>query len=132
MDPLAVTTAKAASTGTTASTTTSTAANGTGAASKPSFRTLFAEAEKQLKSGEKLTRVAGHPYARISGGARNGECINLSGNARTGEAFDLVVRNGRTFHAYGSGAHRVIVGVPASKQSATTAAPTNTGGTRAA
>jgi hypothetical protein len=77
---------------------------------KKSFATLFAEAKADLKSGEKLTKVDGHQFARIKGGTRDDQCINLSGNVRSGQAFDLVWRDGRQFHVYGGkGAdHKVV------------------------
>ena len=79
---------------------------------KKSFATLFAEAKADLKSGEKLTKVDGHQFARIKGGSRDDMCVNLSGNARTGQAFDLVWRDGRQFHVYGGkGADHTVVEV---------------------
>jgi hypothetical protein len=79
---------------------------------KKSFATLFAEAKADLKSGEKLTKVDGHQFARIKGGARDDQCINLSGNARSGQAFELVWRDGRQFHVYGGkGADHTVVEV---------------------
>ncbi len=79
---------------------------------KKSFATLFAEAKADLKSGEKLTKVDGHQFARIKGGARDDQCINLSGNVRSGQAFDLVWRDGRQFHVYGGkGADHNVVEV---------------------
>jgi hypothetical protein len=92
-----------------ASSTTSSAAS-TGTAS--SFATLFDEAKKDLKHGEKLTKVDGHHFARIKGGERDDMCVNLSGNGRNGQAFDLIWRNGRQFHAYGgAGADHIVVEV---------------------
>jgi hypothetical protein len=79
---------------------------------KKSFATLFAEAKADLKSGEKLTKVDGHQFARIKGGSRDDMCVNLSGNARSGQAFDLVWRDGRQFHVYGGkGADHQVVEV---------------------
>jgi hypothetical protein len=79
---------------------------------KKSFATLFAEAKADLKSGEKLTKVDGHQFARIKGGTRDDQCINLSGNARSGQAFELVWRDGRQFHVYGGkGADHQVVEV---------------------
>jgi hypothetical protein len=86
---------------------------------KKSFATLFAEAKSDLKSGEKLTKVDGHQFARIKGGTRDDQCINLSGNARSGQAFELVWRDGRQFHVYGGkGADHTVVEV--AKKAATT------------
>ncbi|MET0600382.1 MAG: hypothetical protein ABW167_00150 [Baekduia sp.] len=93
---------------------------------KKSFATLFAEAKADLKSGEKLTKVDGHQFARIKGGARDDQCINLSGNVRSGQAFDLVWRDGRQFHVYGGkGAdHKVVeVGKKAETPASSDATP---------
>jgi hypothetical protein len=104
-----------------ASSTTSSAAS-TGTAS--SFATLFDEAKKDLKQGEKLTKVAGHHFARIKGGERDDMCVNLSGNGRNGQAFDLIWRNGRQFHAYGGdGAGHVVVEVGKKPAATTDPAP---------
>jgi hypothetical protein len=93
---------------------------------KKSFATLFTEAKADLKSGEKLTKVDGHQFARIKGGSRDDQCINLSGNARSGQAFDLVWRDGRQFHVYGGkGEHTVVeVGKKADTTTKTTDATT--------
>jgi hypothetical protein len=107
MDAIRATAAAA----TPATDTSSTGASTTGATeAKKSFATLFAEAKSDLKSGEKLTKVDGHHFARIKGGSRDDMCVNLSGNARSGQAFDLIWRDGRQFHVYGGkGAdHKVV------------------------
>ena len=83
----ASTTARAAST--TSTTSTSKTADG------KDFATLFADAKRDLRKGETLSKVAGHEYGRIKGGTRDDQCINLSGNARSGQAFDLIWRDGR-------------------------------------
>jgi hypothetical protein len=83
----------------------------TGATAKKSFDALFAEAEKHLEKGEKLSKVDGHQFARIKGGERDEMCVNLSGNVRSGQAFDLIWRDGRQFHVYGSGKDRSVVEV---------------------
>ena len=121
MEPTAIT----ASTTGTASSSSSSAKKAT--ESKESFATLFAAAEKKLHDGEKLAKVTGHQYAKINGGDRDGEYVNLSGNARSGQAFQVVERNGHTFHAYGTGKDRVVVDVTAKK----TASAKTTGGTQA-
>jgi hypothetical protein len=113
----ASTTARAAST--TSSTSTSRTSDGR------DFATLFADAKRDLRRGETLAKVDGHDYARIRGGTRDDQCVNLSGNTRSGQAFDLIWRDGRQFHVYGGrGAdHKVVeVGHKA-------AATTTTGGT---
>jgi hypothetical protein len=116
---------------TTAATTTGTTSSpSTDKAAAKSFATLFADAEKQLHDGEKLTKVEGHPFARIKGGERDDMCVNLSGNARSGQAFDLIWRDGHCFHVYGGkGADHVVVEVGASKKQA--AAPESSVGTAA-
>jgi hypothetical protein len=94
---------------------------------KKSFATLFAEAKADLKTGEKLTKVDGHQFARIKGGSRDDMCVNLSGNARTGQAFDLVWRDGRQFHVYGGkGADHKVVEVGKKADTTTEDAPTKT------
>jgi hypothetical protein len=96
---------------------------------KKSFATLFAEAKSDLKSGEKLTKVDGHQFARIKGGTRDDQCINLSGNARSGQAFELIWRDGRQFHVYGAkGADHTVVEV-GKKAAATTPDASKTTGT---
>jgi hypothetical protein len=126
---LAAPIASAASTASTATTTaTSTPAATTDAAktdSSKSFATLFTEAKKDLKSGEKLTKVDGHEFARIKGGDRDDMCVNLSGNGRSGQAFDLIWRGGRQFHVYGgAGADHVVVEVGKKAAAKTDAAAT--------
>jgi hypothetical protein len=101
---------------------------------KQSFSTLFAEAEKSLKSGETLTKVDGHQFARIKGGERDAMCVNLSGNGRNGEAFDLVTRNGHQYHVYGGTGNDHVVVEVGKKAAATTGSSTtanSTGGTSA-
>jgi hypothetical protein len=109
MDAIRATTAAA-----TPATDTSSAGAPTKAATEPKkdFAALFAEAKTDLKSGEKLTKVDGHQFARIKGGSRDDMCVNLSGNVRSGQAFDLVWRDGRQFHVYGGkGADHTVVEV---------------------
>lgn len=115
----ASTTARAAST--TSTTSTSKTSDG------KDFATLFADAKRDLRKGETLSKVAGHEYGRIKGGTRDDQCINLSGNARSGQAFDLIWRDGRQFHVYGGrGADHKVVEVGHKAASRTT-----TGGTDA-
>jgi hypothetical protein len=102
---------------------------------KKSFAALLNEAKNDLKSGEKLTEVTGHAFARIKGGERDAQCVNLSGNARNGEVFDLIWRNGHTYHVYGGkGADHAVIDMGASKKSTTSAKTdtSSTGGTTAA
>lgn len=107
MTSVSATTAATPATTNTSSPSTSPASSTT----KKSFDALFAEAKDDLKKGEKLSKVDGHQFARIKGGARDEMCVNLSGNARSGQAFDLVWRDGRQFHVYGSGKDRSVVEV---------------------
>jgi hypothetical protein len=121
--------ASAASTASTATTTPAATTDAAKADSSKSFATLFTEAEKDLKSGEKLTKVDGHEFARIKGGDRDDMCVNLSGNGRSGQAFDLISRGGRQFHVYGgAGADHVVVEV-GKKAAAKTDAAATTGAT---
>lgn len=124
-----VSAANAASTTATAATaaaTTSTTSTSKTADGKD-FATLFADAKKDLKKGETLTKVDGHEYARIKGGTRDDQCVNLSGNARTGQAFDLIWRDGRQFHVYGGkGADHKVVEVGHKAASTTTTGGTGT------
>jgi hypothetical protein len=128
MDAIRATAATAApvasSTGTDASTSTTAATTET----KKSFSALFAEAKDDLKKGEKLTKVTGHEFARIKGGTRDDQCVNLSGNNRSGQAFDLIWRDGRQFHVYGGkGADHKVVEV--GKKAATTTTADTTAST---
>jgi hypothetical protein len=59
--------------------------------------------------GEKSAPVSGHSYSEITAGPRNGMFLNTSGNGRDGQAFARVRRDGREFHIYGTGKHRLIV-----------------------
>jgi hypothetical protein len=127
MDAISATAATASST---TDATPSTSATTDASPAKQSFATLFADAQKDLKSGEKLTKVDGHPFARIKGGERDAMCINLSGNGRSGQAFDLISRGGHQFHVYGGkGTDRVVVEVGKKPAATTTDAATSTTGT---
>jgi hypothetical protein len=113
----------ASTTARTAATTSTTSTSKT--ADGKDFATLFADAKRDLKRGETLSKVDGHEYGRIKGGTRDDQCVNLSGNARSGQAFDLIWRDGRQFHVYGGkGADHKVVEV--GHKAATT---TTTGGT---
>jgi hypothetical protein len=132
MDALRATAAPIASAASTAAATTDTSTTATTDATKTtaakSFATLFAEAKKDLKSGEKLTKVDGHEFARIKGGKRDDQCINLSGNARNGEAFQLIWRDGHQFHVYGGkGKDHTVVEVGKKAATTTTDATKTTG-----
>ena len=118
-------TTAATATTTTPATSTTTASTTT----KKSFDALFAEAKGDLKKGEKLSKVDGHQFGRIKGGERDEMCVNLSGNARSGQAFDLVWRDGRQFHIYGSGKDRQVVEVGRKAASTTDTTSTTTDST---
>ncbi len=64
---------------------------------------------KTAPKGETSAPVAGHGYADITRGPRNGMFLNTSGNKRDGQAFTLVKRDGKEFHIYGSGKDRLVV-----------------------
>ena len=64
---------------------------------------------KKAPKNEKSAPVAGHRYADITHGPRNGMFLNTSGNKRDGQAFTLVKRDGKEFHIYGSGKDRLVV-----------------------
>jgi len=64
---------------------------------------------KKAPKGEKSAPVAGHRYADITKGPRNGMFLNTSGNKRDGQAFTLVKRDGKEFHIYGTGKDRLVV-----------------------
>lgn len=73
---------------------------------------LTAFEDKLKAAGAKLEKVSGHAYEKVSGGKHDGQLLNTSGNERSGRLFEIVHRNGRTFHVYGSGAHRLFIGMP--------------------
>jgi hypothetical protein len=73
---------------------------------------LTAFEDKLKAAGAKLDKVNGHAYEKVSGGKHDGELLNTSGNARSGELFQIVKRHGKTFHVYGSGSHRLFIGMP--------------------
>jgi hypothetical protein len=130
MDAVSATAASTAATTAASSTGTSTSSTAKAGDSKKSFSTLFAEAKDDLKKGETLSKVAGHEFGRIKGGTRDDMCINLSGNARNGEAFDLITRNGHTFHVYGGkGADHKVVEVGKKAAATDTTGATSTSGT---
>jgi hypothetical protein len=80
-----------------------------------------------LKKGESMAPVAGHAYAEISGGKRDGLFINTSHNKRHGQAFVLVHKNGREYHIYGHGKDRVVVALRKRDHAASTPTPTAAG-----
>jgi hypothetical protein len=64
------------------------------------------------RKGERWAPVEGHRnYADILGGPRNGLFVNISGGVRDGMAFQIVEKEGKTFHVYGSGKHRQWIDV---------------------
>jgi hypothetical protein len=71
--------------------------------------TSMATSSISLRKGESMSAVAGHAYAEISGGKRDGLYVNTSGNKRRGQAFVLVHKHGREYHIYGTGKDRLVV-----------------------
>ena len=93
--------------------TTSTTAN-VPATPKADAGTRLSTFEDKLKAaGAKLEKVEGHAYEKVSGGKHDGKLLNTSGNERSGQLFEIVQRHGRTYHVYGSGHHRLFIGMPA-------------------
>jgi hypothetical protein len=93
--------------------TTTSAGGSVPATTKADPKTKLIAFEHTLKAaGAKLEKVSGHAYERVSGGKHDGELLNTSGNARSGQLFEIVHRDGRTYHVYGSGKHRLFIGMP--------------------
>jgi hypothetical protein len=92
---------------------------------KKAFKSALETAEITLRKGEEMQAVEGHAYAEITSGARSGMFINTSGNVRHGQTFQLVLKDGKEYHIYGTGKDRLVVGfhVPSDKAPAT---PTDT------
>jgi hypothetical protein len=92
---------------------------------KKAFKAALETAEITLRKGEEMQAVEGHAYAEITSGAREGMYINTSGNVRHGQTFQLVHKDGKEYHIYGTGKDRLVVGfhVPSDKAPAT---PTDT------
>jgi hypothetical protein len=92
---------------------------------KKAFKSALETAEITLRKGEEMQAVEGHAYAEITSGARAGMYINTSGNVRHGQTFQLVHKDGKEYHIYGTGKDRLVVGfhVPSDKAPAT---PTDT------
>ena len=75
----------------------------------------------KVPAGETTKALDGHKYADILTGPRKGLFLNTGHNSRAGEAFVMVKKNGREYHIYGTGAHRVVIGLkPAADSNATT------------
>jgi hypothetical protein len=87
------------------------------------------------RSGERWAPVKGaYNYADILGGPRNGLYVNTSGGIRDGMAFQIVKKDGKWFHVYGTGKDRQWIpsdGPPGHKKHHTAPAAA-TGGTGAA
>jgi hypothetical protein len=77
---------------------------------KASFQATLETAEVTLRKGEEAVAVEGHAYSEITKGARAGMYINTSGNVRHGETFQLVHKDGKEYHIYGTGKDRLVVG----------------------
>src|SRR3954452_15127599 len=73
----------------------------------------------KIPKGEQWAPVDGHDnYADILNGKRNGYYVNISGGVRDGMAFQIVKRDDKTYHVYGTGKHRQEIEVSAAKQPA--------------
>jgi hypothetical protein len=95
-----------------AATSATTAAN-VPATTKADAKTRVSSFEDKLKAaGAKLERVEGHAYEKVHGGKHDGKLLNTSSNERAGQLFQIVHRHGRTYHVYGSGDHRLFIGMP--------------------
>jgi hypothetical protein len=77
---------------------------------KAAFKATLEKAEITLRKGEEMQAVEGHAYAEITKGAREGMYVNTSGNVRHGQTFQLVHKDGKEYHIYGSGKDRLVVG----------------------
>jgi hypothetical protein len=88
------------------------------------FKAALQTAEVTLRKGEEAVAVEGHAYSEITKGARAGMYINTSGNVRHGQTFQLVHKDGKEYHIYGTGKDRLVVGfhVPSDKAPETTPA----------
>jgi hypothetical protein len=73
--------------------------------------TPAAPAAITLRTGETMTAVEGHKYAEIHGGKRDGMFVNTSANPRRGKAFEIVTKDGKELHVYGSGKDKLVVRV---------------------
>jgi len=85
-----------------------------------------------IPKGEQWAPVQGHDnYADILNGKRNGLFVNISGGVRDGMAFQIVKRDDKTYHVYGTGKHKQEIEVGAAKKAdpSTTAPTTATTGT---
>jgi hypothetical protein len=61
----------------------------------------------QPPRGERWAPVEGHStYADILNGKRNGLYVNISGGVRDGMAFQIIKRDDKWFHVYGTGKDR--------------------------
>jgi hypothetical protein len=94
--------------------TTSTSGHVPATTTKTDAKTRLTAFEDKLKAaGAKLHKVEGHAYEKVTGGKHDGKLLNTSGNERSGRLFEIVHRHGRTYHVYGSGDHRLCIGMPA-------------------
>lgn len=98
------------------------------ASSTSSTKAATAKAAER-PDGEQTKKIAGHPYSRVENGTDKGKYLNqLGGSPREGSVFELVKRDDRVFHVYGSGEDRVIVEVKAADAKQDSAATKPTGG----
>jgi hypothetical protein len=63
---------------------------------------------------EQTKKISGHSYSRIQNGSDKGLYLNqLASSPRLGTVFQMVERDDRVFHVYGTGKDRTIVEVKA-------------------
>jgi hypothetical protein len=124
--------AKAVSATTTATAATGgTSTGGTSTGGATAGGTVQGAEVKAIKLGrnEKMEAVAGHAYAEITAGKRDGMFVNTTNNARRGKAFVLVHKHGTEYHIYGTGKDRVVVALKRKSPDATGTPPATTGTT---
>jgi hypothetical protein len=124
--------AKAVSATTTATAATGgTSTGGTSTGGATAGGTVQGAEVKAIKLGrnEKMEAVAGHAYAEITAGKRDGMFVNTTNNARRGKAFVLVHKHGTEYHIYGTGKDRVVVALKRKAPDATGTPPATTGTT---
>jgi hypothetical protein len=85
------------------------------ASTTPTATPATPAAPLKLRRHESMAAVAGHSYAEINGGGRDGMYVNTSNNKRRGQAFVLVHRHGIEYHIYGKGKDRLVVALKPQK-----------------
>ena len=88
------------------------------------FVTASTESVKPVSrpDNEQTKKISGHPYSRIENGDDKGLYLNqLAGSPRAGAVFELVERDDRVFHVYGTGKEKLVVEVKKKGADASTA-----------